>query len=270
MSAMSVASRRSWTVAGRCRRASTSRATSSRRWRPTRHGSRSCSSTGQARDAIAASPRSPRTPPAGRTCCGAEGVERGDRVLVLCGKTLDWHPVMLGGAEGGRGRDPLRRHAPREGSRVPCRAFRRAAARRRPAAEPEIDADAASSCDDAAARPLPRRGAEPGSTAPGLGADRGDRARRIRPSSSTRRERRRTRRASSTRTATASRSGCRPETWLDARRRTTSSGAPPARAGRSRSGTCCSGRGAWAPRSSSTRARFDPAERFELIGVGSA
>ncbi len=25
-----------------------------------------------------------------------EGVEPGDRVLVLCGKTLDWHPVMLG------------------------------------------------------------------------------------------------------------------------------------------------------------------------------
>ena len=55
------------------------------------------------------------------------------------------------------------------------------------------------------------------------------------------------------------------ERWLDARP-DESCGAPPARAGRSRSGTCCSARGAAARRPSCTRAAFDPEERFRLIG----
>ena len=35
-------------------------------------------------------------PPAGANLLRRVGVSSGDRVLVLFGKTLDWHPLMLG------------------------------------------------------------------------------------------------------------------------------------------------------------------------------
>jgi acyl-coenzyme A synthetase/AMP-(fatty) acid ligase len=72
------------------------------------------------------------------------GVERGDRVLVLCGKTLDWHPLMVGILQAGavaipcsdllRGRD-LAFRASHSGARL-------LVAHR--AAEPEIEVMAGS------------------------------------------------------------------------------------------------------------------------------
>ena len=59
-------------------------------------------------------------------------LDRGDRVLVLCGKTPDWHAAMLGALKGGRGDDPVLRDAPRARSRVPRPSLGRAAAGRRP------------------------------------------------------------------------------------------------------------------------------------------
>ena len=160
------------------------------------------------RPATQPSPRSPPPQRAGRGFCAAVAVAQGYRVLVLCGKTLDWHPLLLGVLKAGsvaipcsdmlRGRD-LAFRARHSGARLLV-------------CERSAEAKSRSCVRNWRRRPTcssstkPVRGSSPSRMAP----RRRTRRRRIRPSSSTRRARPRIRKASSTPTATASQSARRP------------------------------------------------------------
>ena len=185
------------------------------------------------------------------------GIARGDRVLVLIGKTPDWFSVMLAGLKVGRGRDPVLGDAAREGPRLPCPPLRA------PGCSSPTRARAGRSrrCRESPRGRLRRRGrARRAGSRDGGHGRRGSRVHPLHLRDDEGSEGRRARAPLHLGEARAGRALARRAD------RTTSCGARPARAGRSRSGTSCSARGAGARRPSSTRAAFDPAERFRLIG----
>ena len=181
---------------------------------------------------------------------------RGDRLLVLVGKTPRWHSVMLAGLKLGAVTIPCSEMLRAQRPRVPARALRRPGRRRR-SSRPRSEVGWISTptviftderLDDEPTLGRDRRHRRDGARLHPLhvGHDEGPEGRRAHA-------------RLHVREAHAGRALAR------RRSTTTSSGAPPARAGRSRSGTSCSGRGRAAPRSSCTRARSTPTERFGLI-----
>ena len=211
------------------------------------------SAAGEPRDLT--SPRSTRARPSGRTASPAEESAPGDRVLVLVGKTPEWHPLMLGVMKARRRRDPVLGDASAQdlAFRVAHSGARLLVADRGAPSRGRWARRASSSSLDAAG---PRRERRPRPTA--------DTAATTRPSSSTRPGRRRIRRASCTRTRYCFAKRMQAEHWLDAR--------PgdlvwctAGRAGRSRSGTSCSGPWSTGAAIVLHEGAFDPSERFELL-----
>ena len=181
------------------------------------------------------------------------GLGRGDRLLVLVGKTPSGTRSCSARSSSERSRSPARSCCAR-------------------ATSPSARATPARACSSRGAAPRRRRRARragrrglDGHGRPARGArdDRGhDRRRaRLHPLHVGHDEGPEGRRPHARATL---REALQAERWLDARP-TTSSGAPPARAGRSRSGTCCSARGARGAGSCCTRAPSTPRERFELL-----
>ncbi len=176
------------------------------------------------------------------------GVEPGDRVLVLVGKTPEWHPLMLAALRARRRLDPLLGDAAAEGSRLPDRALGRAARRRRPTGR--VGDGRARRGRAVHGQGRARRGVAERS--PRRHGQDGHRVHPLHVRDDQGPEGRRPYARLLLREADAG------GELAERRDRATSSGARPPRAGRSRSGTSCSARGASAPRSSSTRARSIP------------
>ena len=185
----------------------------------------------------ARSRRSRPRPTGGRNCCAHAVSRPANGCSCVTGKTPVVACRRARSDQGRPGHGPVLRDAARPRPRLPRGALRRPRRRRRPRARPGADADGSS---DRGRRRRGRHG-RAGRLRP-ASARRTTRRRATSRSSSTPRERRRTRKGRRTPTAIPGRSACRPSTGSMSSR-ATSSGAPRAPAGRSRSGTSSSARG---------------------------